>query len=138
MIEFALVLIVFLLLVLGMMDLAIGIFRSSVLAQAARTAAREVIVHGELASVLGVWGPVDVGTVSVEQLAHPIKPTIALSLSGMDPNEVLVGVQWLDNSNVLGARVRVRLEHGYTPISTFIFGSPEIPLVGSSTMTISH
>ncbi len=137
-IEFALVLIIFLTLVLGMMDLAIGIYRSAVLAQTARVAAREAIVHGELASVLGVWEPTDVGPVSVEQLSHPIEDTIATSLSVMGPDDVTAEIQWLDNSNALGARVQVRLEHGYRPISTFLFGQLEIPLVGSSTMTIAH
>ena len=145
-IEFALVLLAFLTLVLGMMDLAIGIFRSAVLAQTARTAVREAVVHGELAiawdstdpPVSSVWGPGSIPKTTVQDLAHDIKHTIASSLVGIDPSEVYVQVQWPDNSNAIGDRVYVRLDHAYTPVCGFIFGQIEIPLVGSSTMQITH
>lgn len=144
--EFSLVLLAFLTLVLGMMDLAIGIFRSAVLAQTAKSAAREAIVHGELAVAWdtgdpptgSVWGPGGISKTSVQSLTHDIKNTIAPALTGMDPSEVYVQVQWPDSFNAVGDRVHVRLEHDYTPIIGFIFGQIEIPLVGSSTMRITH
>ena len=57
MVEMAIVLLVFLMLVFGMLDLGLGVFRYNELAQASREVAREVVVHGAYADKLGVWGP---------------------------------------------------------------------------------
>src|SRR5262245_18994619 len=55
--ETALTLMMFLTLTMGMMDLGVGVFRFHVISQGARHVARRAMVHGSMASALGVWGP---------------------------------------------------------------------------------
>ncbi len=142
MIETALVMPVFLLLTMGMMDLGIAIFRSTLLSHAARSAVREAIVHGEYADELGIWAATDLGTdpanpLAVSDMTHPMKTKIEQNLSPIDLSTVDVSVQWLDGTNDVDDRVRVRLRHDYQPI-TFVFGNITIPLTATSTLPIAH
>src|SRR5438552_607017 len=57
-VETAIVLNVFLLLILGTLDLGIATYRYNTLSQAARNGARQAAVHGALAApALAAWGP---------------------------------------------------------------------------------
>ena len=58
MVETAIVLSVYLMLILGTFDLGTATYRYNTLSQAARQGARQAIVHGSLASpAMTVWGP---------------------------------------------------------------------------------
>ena len=83
MVEMAIVLMVFLTLVLGMLDLGIAVFRHHVIAEAARQGARQAIVHGSLADKLGPWGPDTFSgpADTSSSLVDAIRPCLA----GMDP-----------------------------------------------------
>ena len=137
MLETALVLMVFLTLVLGMVDLGIGVFRHHQVAQAARQGARRAIVHGSLADRLGPWGP-DAYAAPAAEDDHPIAAVIRPSLVGMDLDEVAIEVTWPDGGNQMQDRVRVLVTAPYRPVITFIFGNPTITLRGESTMYIAH
>ncbi len=138
----AIVLMVFLTLIFGMLDLGIAVLRYHQLAQAARLGAREAIVHGSLATELGAWGP---GTSYGNYLgpasdppAHPVVAAIQPSLVGFDLTQVQVDAQWLGgNDPRQGHRVRVTVSAPYQPIMLFIF-STSFTLSASSTMAIAH
>ncbi len=68
MVEMAIVLLLFLTLVFGMLDLGLGVYRFNELSQAAREVAREAVVHGEYADKLGPWGPETFGPMSVQEM----------------------------------------------------------------------
>ena len=60
MVEAAIILPVFLLLIFGMIDVGMGVFRNNLLSEAARHGARQAIVHGAFAPTGwdgGPWGP---------------------------------------------------------------------------------
>lgn len=136
MVETALVLSVLLTLVVGMMDLAGAVYRHNLLSEAARRGAREAIVHGKLAApVRTVWGPTrssDTAATSSE-----IASLLAPLLVGMQPEEVIITLEWPDGSNAAPNRVRCRVATVYRPVSPFVLGG-EIPLSATSTMSIAN
>jgi Flp pilus assembly protein TadG len=137
-VEMAIVLMVFLTLVLGMLDLGLGVFHYHVLGQAARQGARQAIVHGNLADRLGPWGPQGF-TVTAED-ASPLVAAIRPVLAGFDLSQVTIQAEWPDGGNDPSSdqRVRVTVSAPYRPIITFIFGNPTYTLQATSTMFIAH
>ena len=137
-VEMAIVLLTFLILVFGMLDLGIGVFKYHLLAQAARQGARQAIVHGSLATKLGSWGPAAYSGNAADgtAIANYIKPMLA------DPSNVAITATWIDGGNAPvpppGNRVTVTVSAPYKPIMLFIFGNQSYTLRASSTMYIAH
>ncbi len=139
-VEAAIVLPVFLLIVLGMIDLALAVMSQNALSEAARDGSRQAVVHGELAPSGwkgGPWGPTPIdepGTATGIPAVAAVEPM--LSVCPLDNTRVQV--EWLTNSNKSGSPVRVTASGDYHPLVTYIFGSPSIRLSASSTMPIAH
>lgn len=135
--EAALVVTVILTLVLGMLDLGVGVLRNNILSEAARHGARQAAVHGKLADKLGKWG-----TTAIDQPASasgvPIVDAVRPLLVGMDLNETRISVTWIDGGNDPEQRVRVTVTSPYRPMMAFIFGNWTVTLRASSTMPIAH
>ena len=147
MIETAITLMLFIVLVFGMLDLGLWVFRHHILAQTARQIARQAIVHGSLAEELGSWGPTTLsGTAAINTGGDPADPDTQIraianrALVGFNPNQVTYEVQWPDGGNDPQEehRVRVSLTTPYSPIMTFIFGNPSFDLSATSVMHIAH
>lgn len=136
-VESAIIFPVFLILVVGAMDLGIAIFRHHVISQAARAVARQSIVHGSEADSLGSWGPSPVGPVPATD-SDPLVNAVRENIAGMDLSEVQVQAEWLDNGNDPGDRVKVTLTAQYSPVLVLVFGADPIVLQASSVMTITH
>ena len=135
--EAAITVTVFLTLVLGTVDLGVGVARYNTLSQAARYGARHGTVHGSLATVSGKWGPT-----TVTEQADAGTDACVVATAGMLANcpldESSVTFEWPDGDNEPGSRVRVTVTSAYRPMITFIFGNPSLTLSASSTMIISH
>jgi Flp pilus assembly protein TadG len=136
-VETALVMVVFLTLLLGMLDLGLGVFRNNILSQAARQTARQAVVHGSLSSV--PWGPSTYGPVTADDngaIATALRPYLV----GLDPSTVTVQVAWPDGGNApdQDCRVRVTVSTPYRPMMTFVFGNPTYTLSATSTMPVAH
>jgi len=136
-IETALVLMLFLMLLFGMLDLGLLVFRHQMLSFAARRGAREAIDHGEYADRLGIWGPAPISG-TLDSLGAAIRDKFEPHLVGMAPQDIDVQITWLDGTNNFKKRIQVTLTTDYTPITTFIFGSPSFDVSASSTMPIAH
>ena len=144
-------------LVFGMLDLAIVLFRKHVVSEGARQGARIAIVHGYLApnsSTANAWGPTppycpplpaqslysgatsyEVGADQADdEFAGAIRPYLA----GLDPSTVTLGIAWPDGNNEPGNRVTVTVSVPYQHIVPFVFDRAPITLGASSTMTIVH
>ncbi len=91
--ESAIVLSVFLLLVLGMVDLAVGVFRSNMVSGAARQASRQACVHGLLAT--DSWGPATLGPLTGTD-SHPLALALQPWLTGLDLSQLQITVEWPD------------------------------------------
>lgn len=135
---------VFLTLVLGAMDLGVGVLRYNTLSLSARQGARQAIVHGKLAPGAwggGPWGPNPIDcTISnpVDIDASYAVDAVCPVLVNCPPSQTRIRVEWPDGGNGVGDRVRFTVTSEYQPILAFVFGAPAIPLSASSTMPIAH
>jgi hypothetical protein len=137
--ETAVVLNVFLILVLGMLDLGIGVLRYNAVAHAARQGARQAMLHGSFAPSNvqgGPWGPTPINTTGDSGV--PIAAALEQYLFTCDPDTTTIKVEWPDGSNLPGKRVRVTVSTPYHPMMSFIFGNPSITLQATSIVQIAH
>jgi hypothetical protein len=143
--EMVIVLFWFLVLTMCMLDFGVAVFRYHILSQAARHGARRAIVHGEMASPLGVWGHDIIDRVPITATGIPIvghggtddTDGLKRMLIGCDPNETRITVEWLNGSNAVGEPVRVTVTSPYQPV-VFLNILQPIQLRASSRMTIAH
>src|SRR5262245_26418929 len=134
--EMVIIILVFLTLVLGMIDLSIMVTRLQTLAHAARSGSRAAMVRGEYADLLGPQGPTAyTGTANDN---HPIAQAVRNQLILMTPANVRLNITWPEGSNEVGRRVRVTAAADFTPLMTFIFGAPTWTLTGSSEVHLAH
>lgn len=141
-VETAVVIGVFLMMILGMLDLGIAVFRHHVVSHAARQGARMAIVHGSLAPAeMGTWSPSAPGTpYTIKGDADdPIAKAMQPFLIGLNLPDVTITVTWLTTNEPDGSnRVQVDVRTPYQPMMTFIFGKIELDLHASSTMLMAH
>jgi Flp pilus assembly protein TadG len=135
MIETAFILIPLLILTVGLLDFAIGVYRYHILSEAARQLARNAIVHGQYANRLGQWGPATyTGTANASTaIANSVRPYLV----GIDPAAVSISVQWPETTNEVEKSVRTTLTTAFHPLFTSWFGS-SISLRAQSEMKIAH
>lgn len=137
MVEAVVILFVFLLLIFGMLDLAVGVFRYHLVSNAARQGARLAIVHGKLAPPeMAEWGPATIDAAATAT-DIPIIAELQPLLIGMDLERTRITVEWLDDSNEVEKRVRVTVTTPYEPVTTFGWARP-ITLSATSTMHIAN
>jgi Flp pilus assembly protein TadG len=138
--EAAIVLPVFLVLILGTIDLAVGVSRYNTLSQAARHGARAAVVHGSLAAPGWEGGPWGAAAIDASATATGVPAVDAVRpvLVNCPLDESRVRVEWPDGTNVAGHPVRVTVTTTYRPVLTYLFGNPAIALTASSTMPIAH
>jgi TadE-like protein len=137
-VETALVILAFLTLVLGMIDLGMALLRNHLVCEAAREGARQAIIHGSLApSSMGAWGPNSVGPVAANDSA-PLAQAVQPFLADFDPSTVTVQAQWLDGGNCPGQRVQVTVNATCPMMLPSLVGVSSLSLHASSTMPIAH
>jgi Flp pilus assembly protein TadG len=136
-VEAAIVLPVFLLIILGTLDLGLAVFHDNMLSAIARRTARQAIVHGALAPPqMTAWGPSSyAGTANdASAVALAVRPMLIT----MDPSLVQINVDWLDGGNQPDQRVRVTLTYQEQSVVPKFFGHAPIGLQAVSTMRILH
>ena len=137
MVETAIVLSVFLLLVIGGMDLALATYKYNTLSQAARQGARQAVVHGSLAApAMTTWGPETYNGTANDgsQYAKAVSPMLV----GFVLSNVTIKVEWIDGGNSIQQRVRYTVTMIYKPIVASFFNSATYTLSAASTMPIAH
>ncbi|MCI0456602.1 MAG: pilus assembly protein [Gemmataceae bacterium] len=134
-VEGAIVLSAFLLLILGVIDLGMGVLRYHVVAQAARAGARQAIVHGnQTPRATSSWGPSTI-TVKGDDTSSEVSNAIRPYLTGLNPANVDIKVEWPAGTNDMDAPVRVTVTTSHQPM--LLFDIAAIPLTASSTMRIA-
>ena len=135
-VETALVMLAFLILVFGMLELGMTVFQRNIVSHAARQGARRAIVRGELAPPeLSAWGPAAYD--SPADSDHEIAQVMAPFLAGLDLSRTNIQMQWIDGNNEIDSRVRVTVTTARDPFLTFLF-TDSWTLTGESTMPIAH
>lgn len=153
-VEAAITLSAFFTLVLGMLDLGIGVLHYNTIAYAARTGARAAIVHGSLApTAAGFGGPWNNSTAdtAITALITPLLKAVGIPDSDILASVTVVHTDGTDpepsspdmNDPVDVAAdpadtVTVTVSVPYQPLMAFIFGTGTITLTATSTMSIAH
>lgn len=139
-VEAAIVIPVFLLMVLGTIDVGMAVFRYNILSQASRQGVRQAIVHGHNATSGwngGPWGTAQVGPTTIDT-STPQVDAVSSMLSTCPQDRTAVTVVWPDSTNQVGDRVRVTVTSEYVPMISWFFGGAAISLSATSTMPIAH
>jgi hypothetical protein len=135
--ESAIVISVFLAILLGTLDLGLAVLKFNTLAEAARRLARSATVHGEKAAPESTsWGPATHSGTAADrtEYADAIKDILVV----MRPEDVRIRIEWPDDDNRSGDRVRVQLDTNHDTIIPFVFGSRGLALNATSVMHIEH
>lgn len=127
-IEFALVLPLVLLLLIGILDLGRGFQAYVSLGNAVREAAREATVHGSAAAV--TWGP----AANDARVVTAVRGRIA----GIPVADVTVTSSWPEGDNALGSVVVVTASYSFRPVAFEFLGGITIPLSASTRARIQH
>ena len=136
-VESALVLSVFLLVLLGMLDLGLLLLDYNTLCEATRRLARTAIVHGQMAApAQTVWGPDSVSGTAADgsDYASALSPElVTFNLSSVN-----YSIQWPSGTNQPDDPVQVTLTYRYAPILPYVLGTQTIPIQAVSTMSVQH
>ena len=121
MVEFALVIPIFFLLIFGIIDVGIGVWSYNNLAEAVREGGRYAMVRGEDTLLpSGEAGPLTEGPVSCDGVGTEIVvPVVCQFAFAMDPSRLDVTVTWAEGNNI-GDPVVVSAVYAFAPFSNFI------------------
>jgi Flp pilus assembly protein TadG len=128
-VEFALVMPLFLLLVTGLFDVARAVWQENTLAYAAREGTRYAIVHGSGATL--PLGPSDPSEANIAQVVR--KAAIGVQ-------NITITTAWPDGDNDRGMRISVDASAAFIPLpSQYLLGSTfQITLKGGSMLVIQQ
>jgi Flp pilus assembly protein TadG len=134
-VEAALVLGTFVLMMTGVLDLGLVMLRQNSLDAAARRVARAAVVRGSRAADGETWGPGRY--VSRVSSAAGIASAAREALVTLEPAATIVEVTWPDGSNEPEQRVRVRLGYRHTSMIPMFYGR-YLDLQSACVMRIAH
>ena len=127
-VEFSLSFIVFMMLVLGVVEVGRAVWSYNTLAEVAREGTRYAIVHGGKSSAPS--GPVG------NDLA--VKTAAAKFAGSLDRDHLTVTSSWPDGNNQPGSRVTVSTTYSFHPLFSGMLGIGAFTLTSSSTMNITN
>lgn len=136
-VEGAVVLGIFLVVLFGMLDLALLVLHQNTLIEASRRLSREAMVHGDKSTPeRTMWGPGTINGTAADnnELGATLRPELVTF------EHALVGytVEWPEGSNSPDDPVKVTLTYHYEPLVPFVLGANSIPLQAVSTMRVAH
>jgi Flp pilus assembly protein TadG len=118
-------------------DVGLAVVRYNFLSTAARTVARQAVVHGSAAAPeLATWGPTAVAVTA--SAPDPAAEAAAPLLATMSLDQVAVAVDWIDGGNREGDRVRVTLSFDHPSLVPLLGFVGSFHLRAESTMQIVH
>lgn len=134
-VEFALILPVLLLLLVGLFDLSRAVFVSSTLATASREGNRYAIVHGAQSSAPSGPGSTTFTAPDVDSAVDAIVRRHAIGVASLT-----ISSEWPDGTNARGKRVIVTARAPFTPVLSefFLGGGLRLTLSGGSVGTIQR
>ena len=136
-VEFALVGIIFFILVFGTIDVGRAVWNYNTLAQATREGARFAVVHGARCDSEAGCSAADLAAVEA---------VVVTNASGLNSSQVTVDVEWIcrtglgSDCNEVWDHVTVTSEYDYAPMSFFtgLFSLPSVTMTSTSTMEIHY
>ena len=132
--EFAMISVVFFMLIFGMIDVGRAVWHYNTLAQATREGTRYAIVHG--ADSADPSGPGS-SYYTPPNNDTQVSQVVENHGSSLNPELLEVEATWIDNSNDPGSRVTVSAQYTFVPIFD-MFGLLAFDMSSSSTMQITN
>ena len=129
-VESGIVLLVFLTMVMGTIELGIGVFRWHTIAEAARIGARTAIVHGSLAN--SPWSASARGRSGIQSVIQPL-----LTAAGFQSTPAIT-VTYVNGTNTPGSLVKVTVSSTYKSSLASVLPGGSVNLSATSTMAITH
>jgi Flp pilus assembly protein TadG len=126
-VEFSLIAFMFIVVLIGVVELGRMLLVYNTLANAARAGARYAIVHGGERTGSGSDGPSGPGSVSEVQTVVEDYASAGL----INTSDLTVNVTYPDNSNAAGSRVSVTVTYPFTPMVRY-FNSMLSTTLGST------
>lgn len=127
-VEFSLVVLVFMIIVLGMVEVGRAVWNYNTLSNAVREGTRYAIVHGVNATTPSGPTANDANVeAAVEQFA-----------AGLDPSDLTVNSTWPDGDNGAGSRIRVSATYRFDTVFSVLLGIPPVTMSSTSTMNITY
>ena len=137
MVETAIIMSAFLMLILGTFDLGIATYRYNMLSQAARQGTRQAMVHGALAPpAMTAWGPATYTGTAGDGSAYA--QAVSPMLAGFTLANVTIKLEWIDGGNAIQQRIRYTVTTTYRPMLTSFFTNTAYTQSAASTMPIAH
>ena len=132
--EFALISLIFFMLVFGMIDIGRAVWHYNALAEATREGTRYAIVHGGDSS-----DPSGPGSAyyTPPHSDTQVSQVVENHAGSLNTSQLTVETTWIDGTNEKGNRVTVSSQYTYTPIFN-MFGILEFSMSSSSTMAIAN
>lgn len=124
-VEFALVVPIFLILVFGVVDGVRAVFAYNTIANASREGARYAMVHGSNSSSAVGPGNTSALTVYVQKYTD-----------GLGASSVTITPTWPGGSNDAGGKVKVDVQYQWKPMFSSLLHTGPLTLDASSTMVI--
>jgi len=137
-IEAAVTMPIYLLIVLGTLDLGMAVFRQHQVTNAANLLSRKAATHGSRASRLGVWGPATITGTAAD--ATVVGQFVAARIPGPDPADVTYRIEWPDGGNDARSdhRTKVTVTADHRLVITSLFGVEPMTIRSSITSAITH
>ena len=132
--EFALVSLIFFMLIFGMIDIGRAVWHYNTLSQATREGTRYAIVHG--ADSLDASGPGS-AYYTPPNTDTNVTQVVTSHASSLDTAQLTVTAEWVDGTNDPGSRVTVSAQYTYEPVFS-MFGMLAFGMSSSSTMEITY
>jgi len=129
---------IYLLIVLGTLDLGMAVFRQHQVTNAANLLSRKAATHGSRASRLGVWGPATIIGTAADGTA--IGDFVAARIPGPNPADVTYRIEWPDGGNDARSnhRTKVTVTADHRLVITSLFGVEPMTIRSSITSAITH
>lgn len=127
-VEFSLTFIIFMILVLGVVDVGRAVWNYNTLASATREGTRYAMVHGSASSAPSGPAANDAN----------VQAAVSKYASGLNSHNLTTTSTWLDGGNSAGSRVKVTATYSYSSIFSSLLGIAPFTMTSSSTMTITN
>ena len=136
-VEFAMVGLIFFIVVFGTIDVGRAVWNYNTLSQATREGARFAVVHGARCDAEAGCSAADLAAVEAKVIENA---------AGLNSSQVTVAVDWVcrtglvSDCNEVWDHVTVTSEYDYAPMSFFtgLFSLPSVTMTSTSTMEIHY
>ncbi len=127
-VEFSLAAMIFIVIILGVVEVGRAVWSYNTLASAAREGSRYAMVHGSSAAA----GSGPAGNDAKVQAA------VMKYASALAPSGLTVTSAWPDGNNAAGSRVKVTATYKFGTVFSKLLGVSPITMTSTSTMTITN